>query len=350
MAGSPDALDGRPPDVAAMNKPQKLATLMIVLGPETASQLLRTLNETELEAVTAEMTRITVVTQETRSAILQEFTDLAVEAGTCTLGGIEFTRTTLEKSFGQFRASHMLGRLAPTRPASAAMQQIVDLDPRQLSNLLKHEQPQTIALIASYLNPEKGSTLLGLLRSELRDQVLERLATLSPTPIEVVERVVDLISAKLEGRQSRALSQTGGVKTAADLLNSMEKELGKALLVGLEERNPELGAAIRQKMFTFEDLAHLDTSTLQKILREIEMRDLATALKTASERVRQALLSCISKRAAETVNEEMGFLGPLRLRDIEAAQGRIIESVRRLEAEGEIELTSPGGGSDDLVS
>jgi flagellar motor switch protein FliG len=339
-----------PPDVAAMTKIQKLATLLIILGPETAAHLLKRLDEHELEAVTTEMAKIPYVTQEMHTAVLSEFTDVAVQAGSCILGGLDVTKSTLEKSFGQFRASNIISRVAPTRTTPGAMQQIVEMDARQIFNLLKVEQPQTIALVATYLNPEKSSQLMMLLRQEVRDQVIERIATMAPTPIEVVERVVELLNQKLAGRQPRALNQTGGVKSAAELLNSMEKEISKALLVGLEERNPELGAAIRHKMFTFEDLANLDTGALQKVLREVEMRDLAMSLKTASEKVKSALLSCISKRAAETVNEEIGFMGPLRLRDIEAAQGRIIEAVRRLEAEGEVDLGGSGGSSDEVVA
>ncbi|MBX3743670.1 MAG: flagellar motor switch protein FliG [Verrucomicrobiae bacterium] len=338
------------PEVASMTKLQKLAALMIVLGPEGAGTLLRQMNEAEMEAVTSEMTKITVVSQEMRMEVLREFAEVAVQAGTCTLGGLDFTRDMLEKSFGPFRASSIIGRVAPARSTPGAMQQILEMDARQIFNLLKQEQPQTIALVVSYLAAEKSSEFLMLLRTEARDQVIERLATMAPTPIEVVERVVELLNAKIAGRHTRALSQTGGIKTAADLLNSMDKSTSKALLVGLEERNPDLGAAIRQKMFTFEDLAQLDTAMLQKILREVEMRDLAMALKTASDRVKEALLASISKRAAETVNEEIGFMGPLRLRDIEGAQGRIIDVVRRLESEGEIELSAAGGGGDEIVA
>jgi flagellar motor switch protein FliG len=339
-----------PLDVAAMTKPQKLATLLIVLGPDSAAQLLREMDEAELESVTSEMAKITIVTQQMRRDILKEFTEVAVQASTHTIGGMEYTKAALEKSFGQFRASNILGRVAPARTAPGAMQQILEMDPRQIFNLIKHEQPQTIALVASYLAPEKSSQLLMLLRPEIRDQVVERIATMAPTPIEVVERVVELLNQKLAGRQPRGLNQTGGIKNAAEVLNSLDKSLTKALLGSLEERNPELGAAIRQKMFTFEDLSMLDSTSLQKILREVEMRDLAMALKTASERLKETLLACISKRAAETVNEEIGFMGPLRLRDIEAAQSRIIDVVRRLEGEGEIDLSSPGGAADEVVA
>jgi flagellar motor switch protein FliG len=230
------------------------------------------------------------------------------------------------------------------------MQQLLELDARQICNLLKLEQPQTIALVTTYLPADKGSELLTLLPNDVRHHVLERIATMAPTPIEVVERVVDLLNQRLSGRTTRALNQTGGLKNAAEVLNSLDKSISKAVLISLEERNPELGAAIRQKMFTFEDLGHLDPSALQKVMREVEMRDLAMAFKAASDRVKNALLACVSKRAAETVHEEMSFMGPTRMRDIEAAQGRIIEVVRRLEAEGEIELSAAGGSGDEIVA
>lgn len=338
-----------PVDVATMSKVQKLAALLIILGPESAAHFLKQLDEAELESTTGEMAKITVVTQEMRAQILEAFTEVAVQAGSSILGGLDFTKTALEKSFGQFRASDIMSRVAPARTTPGAMQQIMELDPRQIFNLLKHEQPQTIALITSYLNAEKGSRVLMLLRSEIREQVVERIASMAPTPIEVVERVVEMLNHKLSGRHTRALNQTGGVKTAADVLNSLDKGLSKSLLISLEERNPELGAAIRQKMFTFEDLANLDTAALQLVLREVEMRDLAMALKTASNTLKEALLSSISKRAAETVNEEISFMGPLRLRDIEAAQSRIIEIVRRLESEGEVDLGAGNSTHEVLV-
>jgi flagellar motor switch protein FliG len=174
--------------------------------------------------------------------------------------------------------------------------------------------------------------------------VVERLATLAPTPIEIVEKVVEVLNRKLGTKHTRALNQTGGLKSAANLLNSLDKGFSKSLLINIEERNPELGQAIRQKMFTFEDVANLDVPMLQRVLREVDMRDLAIALKTASDALKTALLGAISKRAAETVQEEMGFMGPLKLRDIETAQLRIIEIVRKVEAEDE---AAAGEGSSD---
>jgi flagellar motor switch protein FliG len=340
MAGEAD--NAIPNDVTKMTKVQKLAGLLIIVGPEAAAQVMKNLEEHELEGVASEMAKYTMITQEMQQALLKEFTDVAVEASASILGGVGYTQSALERSIGLFRATNIIGRVSPSRTPVAAMQQIVDMEPRQIYNLLKHEQPQTVALVMSYLGSEKSGQLLVLLRPEMREQVIERLATIAATPIEVVEKVVDVLNARVGTKRTRALNQTGGLKMAAALLNSLDKNISKTLLIALEERNAELGAGIRQKMFTFEDLTLLDSASLQKILREIDMRDLAVSLKSASEKLKTTLLACISKRAAETVNEEMSFMGPLKLKDIEAAQQRIIEVVRRLESEGEIELD---GGS-----
>lgn len=342
MAAAPDIA---PTDVSKMSRVQKLAALLVLLGPESASTILKGFDEHEIESICSEMAKLTMLTQEMQVEILREFNEVAVEASTCIRGGVDFTRETLEKAVGLFRATDIIGRVAPMRAPVAAMQQIADMDARQIFNLLKHEQAQTIALVISYLKPEKASQVLTQVRPDMREQVIERLATLAPTPIEIVEKVVEMLNQKMGSKHTRALNQTGGVKTAAALLNTMDKNMSKSLLIALEERVPELGQAIRQKMFTFEDLANLEPAALQKILREVDMRDLAVALKTASEKVKSALLGAISKRAAETVNEEMSFMGPLKLREIEAAQLRIIEVVRRLEGEGEIDLGEVREGS-----
>jgi flagellar motor switch protein FliG len=339
--------DIAPVEAAKMTKLQKLAALLIILGPDSAAQMFKGLDEREVEAVALEMSRLPAINQELQQEILREFADVAVEAGTTVLGGVNYARAALEKSVGLFRASDIISRIAPAPLPPMSMQQIMEMDSRELSNLLKQEQPQTIALVASYLSSEKCSQLVMLLRGDLRDQVVERLATLAPTPVEVVERIVAVLGQKAGAKPTRALNQTGGLKNAADVLNSIEKNLSQSMLLELEKRNPELGQAIRQKMFTFEDLALLDTNSLQKVMREVDMRDLAISLKTASEKLKQALLSSISRRAAETVREEVSFLGPQKKKDIEAAQLRIIDSVRQLEGQGEIDLGAVTSRSRD---
>jgi flagellar motor switch protein FliG len=336
-----------PLEPASLTRLQKLAALLIMLGPESAAEMLRTFDQREIEFIIKEMSRLTVVNQELQREILQEFTDVAVKASTDVLGGVDYAKSALEKSVGLFRASDIIGRVAPAPVPLAGMQQIVELDPRELVNLLRQEQPQTIALIASYLSPARCSQVMMLLPDDLRNCVVERLATLGPTPVEVVERIVTVLSRKAGAKTTRALNQTGGLKNVADILNSIDKTLSQSVLTELEKRNPELGEAIRQKMFTFEDLTRLDTASLQKVMREVDMRDLAVALQTAGEKVKSALLAAVSRRAAETVREEISFLGPPKKKEIESAQRRIIDAVRRLEAEGEVDLGIANGNSPD---
>jgi flagellar motor switch protein FliG len=329
---------------------QKLACLLVILGSDSAAQILRGFDPSEVEGICTEMAKFNMIGQELQLDILREFSEVAVQAGTAIRGGVDVTRVTLEKAVGLFKATEMLSRVAPMRSSVTAIQEIVDMEPRQLYNLIRHEQPQTIALVISYTGPDKAAEALSFFQAEQRDKILERIATLAPTPIEVVEKVVAVLVAKRGVSQTRALSQTGGVKTAADLLNAMDKNQGKSLLSALEERNPDLTQSIRQKMFTFEDLATLDTSILQRILREVDMRELALALKSASEKLKTKLLSCITKRAAESVQEELTFMGPVRLRDIESAHLRVIDAVRRLEAEGAIDLSeAPKEGQYEMV-
>jgi flagellar motor switch protein FliG len=292
----------------------------------------------EIEAISREMTRFNLITRDQQQDILMEFSDVAVAASTSVSAGVEVTRNTLEKALGSFKASDVLGRVTSIRAPVGAMQSIADMDPRHIFNLLRDEKVQAITFIISHLSPEKAAQVLNLLRPEQRDQVIERLATLAPTPVEVGEKVVAVLNAKLGVKQTRALEQTGGITSVADLLNAMDKTVSKTLLSNIEGRNPDLSQAIRKKMFTFEDLLSLEPPYVQRIMREIDTRDLTVALKKASEPLKRLLLSNISRRAAASVQEEMAFLGNVKARDIEAAQFRIIDIVRKLEAEGEIEI------------
>jgi flagellar motor switch protein FliG len=325
-------------DINTMTKVQKLAALLIILGPESAAQILRSLSPHDLNVVSAEMAQMPMITQELRADILREMSTVAMAASTAMRGGVEFAQHALEKAVGAGKASDIINRVSPDRGTSSAAQRLCEMEPRHVFNLIKDEHVQTLALVTSYLKPDKASEFLGLLPPEARDPVIERLATLEPTPVEVIEKVVEVMERRLNSRSSRGMTQTGGVKSAADVLNALSKSLSKTIITSLEERNAELGQAIRQKMFTFADLVKLDAAGLQKVMREVDMRDLAVSLKKADPVVKAKLFSAISKRAAETVNEEISFMGSVKLKEIELAQGKIIEVVRRLETEGEIDL------------
>jgi flagellar motor switch protein FliG len=350
MPSTPEPTQDAVTDNVPLNKTQKLAALLIMLGPESGGTILRQMQPREVEAISREMARFNLITRERQMEILEEFSEVAVAASTSVSAGVEVTRTTLEKAVGSFKAGDIMGRIVSTRaPVAGAMQAIADMDPRHIFNLVRDEQVQAITFIVSHLSPEKAAQVLNLLRVEQRDQVIERLATLAPTPVEVAEKVVDVLNAKLGVKQTRALNQTGGVTNAADILNVMDKTLTRTLLTSIEERNPDLSMAIRKKMFTFEDLLLLSPAAIQRIMREIEMRDLSLALKKVSEPLKKLLLSNVSRRAAESVQEELAFLGHVKLRDVEAAQFRIIDSVRKLETEGEIDLDEARVQENEMV-
>ena len=340
-----------PPEAAnaPLNKTQKLAALFVMVGAESAAEILKQFQPREIEAISREMARFNLITREQQQEILGEFSEVAVAASTSVSAGPDIARNTLEKAVGSFKASDILGRVMPNRVSVGAMQTIADMDPRSIFNLVRDEQPQTIAFVVSHLSAEKAAQIFGLLPGDQRDQIIERLATLAPTPIEVTERVVNVLNAKMGVKQTRALSQTGGVTPAADILNAMDKAISRELLTSIEERNPELSQAIRKKMFTFEDLLLLGAPLIQRIMRETEMRDLALALKKASEPLKKLLLSNISRRGAEGVQDEMLALGHVKLRDVEAAQLRIIDTVRKLEAEGEIDLDEARAADYEVV-
>ena len=332
---------------APLNKTQQLAALLVMLGTEGASVVLRQFPPREIEAISREMSRFNLISREQQHNILSEFSNVAVAASTSICAGMEVTRNTLEKAIGTFKASDVLGRVSNTRPSVGAMHIIADMDPRHIFNLVRDEQVQTITFVASHLAPEKAAAVLNLLTPENRELAIERLAGLAPTPVEVAEKVAEVLTTKLGVKQTRAMTQTGGVTTVADVLNAMDKTVSRELLTNLETKNPDLTTSIRKKMFTFEDLLILSGPAIQRILREIDMRDLTVSLKKASEPLRKLILANMSKRAAEALAEELAYLTGIKNKDVEAAQFRIIEAVRKLEADGEIELDEGGGGESE---
>jgi flagellar motor switch protein FliG len=321
-----------------LTKQQMLAGLLVMLGHDSSSAILRQFQPREIENISREMTRFNLISREQQEEILKEFSNVALAASTSVCAGLDVARNTLEKALGTFKASDVLGRVSTTRAPIGSMQVIAEMDGRSIFNLIRDESVATTAFIISHLTPEKAAQILNLMVPEKRDAAVERLATLAPTPVEVAEKVVEVLNTKLGVKQTRALTQTGGLTTVADLLNAMDKTVSRELLTNLEARNADLATNIRKKMFTFEDLLLLPGSSIQRIMREIDMRDLTLALKKSSEPLKKLLLGNISRRAAETVNEELAMMNNVKPRDIEAAQFRLIDIVRKLEAEGEIEI------------
>ena len=330
-----------------LGKMQKLALFLIVVGPEVASSILKNFGDPDVELLVKEMSNFEIVDFEVKKKVIEDFYGIVSQSSIATLGGASYAQKTLELAKGDFKASSILGRVAPVGSSVQIIEEIGQLEPRQIYNLLRNEQPQTIAFIISYLHISKASALVKMLNPEVREEVVERIGSMESTALELVNKVVRTLARNIEHDEQQTFNQSGGVRRVADLLNSLDKETSKSVLSRLEEKNPTIGNAVRKKMFSFEDLLRLQTADLQRVAREIDMSDLTIALKSANPALRDAIMSSISKRAAETLVEEMELLGPVRLKEVEAAQDKIIQVVRRLEEDGEISIDQDG--SDRVI-
>jgi len=334
------------PDFSKLTRQQKLALFLIVLGPESAAEVLRHFDDAEIELLCREMAQYGMVSDVTRNRVLEEFTPLVGESITATLGGLDYARRTLEIARGDYKAGTIIGRLGPAGSAVEVIKDISEMEGRQIYNLIKNEQPQTISFVLSYLEGAKAAEIFALLSPDLREEVVERLGTIDSTSLDLVGKIVRNLGKHFDNKVRPTYHRSGGVRVVADLLNGIDKEMSKSLLARLEERNAQLGAAIRKKMFSFEDLSRLAAADLQRVLREVDSANLAVSMKSASDPLKEKIYQSISKRAAESLRDEIGMLGPVRLKDVEVAQDAIIQVVRRLEEEGSISLDS---GSDSAV-
>ncbi len=329
-------------DYTKLSRQQKLAVFLVVIGPEAAADVLRQFDDTEIELLCREMSALSIIPAAASKLALEEFTAVVAAGASSPLGGLGYAQRTLEIAKGDYKASAILGRVGPVGTSVEVIKDISEMEGRQIFNLVKQEQPQTIAFLISYLDSAKSSEIFSLLSPELREEVLERLGTIESTSLELVSKIVRNLSRHFDVKSRPAFHTSGGVRAVADLLNQLDKETSKNLLARLEERNATLSAAIRKKLFNFEDLLRLQSADLQRVLREVDSANLAISMKSASEQLREKIYGAISKRAAESLKDELTMLGPVRLKDVEVAQEAIIQVVRRLEEEGQIALESEG--------
>lgn len=333
---------------AKLTKQQRLAIFLIVIGPEAAADVLRQLDDATIELLCREMSAYPVVPAAVQQQAIDEFGGIVAQSMDSALGGLSYAQRTLELAKGDYKASAIISRVGPVGTSVEVVKDISEMEGRQIYNLIKAEQPQTIAFLLSYLDTAKTTEVFTLLGPELREEVIERLGTIESTSLDLVAKIVRSLGKHFDTKVRPAFHRSGGVRVVADLLNQLDKESSKNLLGRLEERNAQLGAAIRKKMFSFEDLNRLQAADLQRVLREVDSANLAVSMKSASETIREKIYAAISKRAAESLREEIGLLGPVRLKDVEAAQDAIIQVVRRLEEEGAITLENES--SESLVA
>jgi flagellar motor switch protein FliG len=335
-------------DYSKLSRQQRLAVLLIVIGPEAAAEVLRQFEDQEIELLCREMSVFTIIPAAIQKQAIDEFSALVAASAGSALGGLGYAQRTLEIAKGDYKASAIVNRIGPVGTSIDVIKDISEMEGRQIFNLVKHEQPQTISFLLSYLDSAKSAEVFSLLSPELREEVVERLGTIESTSLELVGKIAKSLGRHYDTKVRPAFHRSGGVRAVADLLNRLDKETAKNLLARLDERSAGLSAAIRKKLFSFEDLNRLQPADLQRVLRDVDSANLATSMKSTSETLRAKIYGAISKRAAESLREEIELLGPVRFKDVEAAQDAVIQVVRRLEEEGQISLESES--ADNLVA
>lgn len=327
---------------------RKAAILLACLGPERASQILAELQEHEVDQITLDISGLSAIDPDLKSEVLDEFQQMAQAKQFVTQGGIEYAKDLLEKSFGPERAFEILNRLQSSLQ-EVPFQFLKKADPSQISSFIQDEHPQTISLIVAHLDPPTAAIILSSLPQQTQTEVVMRIATMDRTAPEIVHEVERVLERKMAAIFSQGFTFAGGVKDVAEILNRVERATEKSIMSDLEERDPELADEIARLMFTFEDIVYVDDTGIQKALREIETKDLALALKSANDEVSDKVYRNMSERARTMIQEEIEFMGPTRLKNVEEAQQKIVAVIRRLEEAGELIVSGRGQGDADEI-
>ncbi|MFV8827149.1 flagellar motor switch protein FliG [Alkalihalobacterium sp. APHAB7] len=325
---------------------QKAATLLISLGPDVSAQVYKHLTEEEIEKLTLEIANVRKVDSSLKEEILEQFHQLAMAQDYISQGGIGYAKSVLEKALGEAEAMEIINRLTSTlqvRPFDFARK----ADPTQILNFIQNEHPQTIALILSYLESVQAAQILSELPQEVQADVAKRIALMDSTSPEIVNEVESILEQKLSATVTQDYTAAGGIEAVVEVLNSVDRSTERTILDALEIQDPELAEEIKKRMFVFEDIVTLDNRSIQRVIRDVENEDLQLSLKVASDEVKEIVFTNMSQRMADTFKEEMEFMGPVRLRDVEEAQSRIVAVIRRLEEAGEIVIAR--GGGDDII-
>lgn len=325
---------------------KKAAVVLLALGPEISSTILKQFTEKEIESVTMEIANLDRVGKEKRDEVLEEFLLFSQAQQYVLEGGVDYARELLERTLGRHKATELIKRLKEqvrVRPFTFAR----DTDPEQLVNMINREHPQTIALILSYLDSQQAAAVLSDLPEESRADIARRIALMERTSPEILKEVEAVLQEKLSTVFQQDFTQAGGLETVVNILNSVDRGTEKIILEELEKDDAELADEIRQRMFIFEDIISLDDSSIQRVIREVDSKELAKALKGASEEVKDRIYRNVSRRAAEMLREDLEFMGPVRLREVEEAQQRVVAIIRRLDETGEIIISR--GGEDAIV-
>lgn len=338
MAAITEQLSGR----------RRAAALLITLGKERSAEVLRHMSDEDIERLTWEISAMGELKADQRRTVLSDFQEAAVARNVISLGGLEYAEELLRLALGEDKATQLIDRLSATSP-TVPFGFLRHLNVQQLVNFLGSEHPQTIALLTSFLQPEKAAQVLSALDPEMASDVAQRIATMERANPDTVNEVEAVLRRKLSAvlQPTRESQSVGGLDVLVNLLKKSSRTTEKTIIEALEDNEPELAEQVKKRMFVFENIGTLDDRSIQRIMREVEVRDLSLALKATPENVKDAILRNMSTRASAMLKEDMEASGPVRLRQVEEAQARVVEVIRRLDEAEEIVIAR--GGDDELV-
>ncbi len=323
---------------------RKVAILMVMIGHDASSSILRELDEEEVQKISREIARVQTLTSEEAEGVLEEFYQMSLARDYVIKGGLEYARKLLMNAFGPEQAKKMLDRLTKTLGSETlSFDALQKTDPQQLAKFIHSEHPQTIALVLSHLNPSQAAGLLSSLPVEMRADVALRMAGLDEISPEIISKIATVIGAKLKSLGELSREAYGGVHAVAEMFNRLDSNSSKEILDNIEAANPALVETIRHLMFVFDDLLLLDVNALKEVLAKVDRKILTMALKGTSDQMKNHMLQAMSQRGAEMLREDMDALGPIKIKEVEAAQQQIIAVVRQLESDGTISLKGTSG-------
>ena len=325
---------------------EKIAILMVALGNEIAAEVYKRLDDTAIEIVTLEVANLRKVTPEQRLSVLKDAQEVLLAREYMARGGVDYARDILERALGPERAHNLLTRITASlqvRPFDFMRH----TDAQQVLGFIQGEHPQTIALIMSYLEPAQAAGIIGGLPATMQAEVAKRIARMDRITPEVLREVERVLERKLSTVMGQDFTLAGGIDAIVNIINNADRGTERNIMEHLEENDPELAEEIKRRLFVFEDIIKLDDRSLQRVLREVEMKELSLALKGATEELRSKFFKNMSKRASEMLKEDMDYMGPVRVKDVEESQQKVVNVIRALEDVGEIVISR--GGEEDLV-
>ena len=325
---------------------EKSAVLLVSLGPDVASRVYKNLDESTIEMLTMEIAGLRKIPSNQREEVLREAQELLLAKEYMTQGGVDYAKQLLEAALGPERAQDILRRITASlqvRPFDFIRQ----TDPQQVLAFVQNEHPQTIALIVSYMEPKQAAQVMGGLPPKLQAEVAKRIATMERVTPDVLREVERVLERKVSTILSQDFTIAGGIDALVAIVNNADRATERNIMERLEEEDPELAEEVKKRLFVFEDILGMDDRSLQRVLRDVDMKDVALALKGASEALREKFFKNMSKRAAEMLKEDMEYMGPVRVRDVEEAQQKIVNVIRAIEDAGEIVIAR--GGEEELI-